>query len=77
MKTFESGVGWFTNATLEVHFPEDDICCAQCPFCKPEYIGNRVDRHWCKANRNNIIYADVFVERPADCPLKIERRQHG
>lgn len=74
MKPFENGVGWYTSATLELHFPQDDVCCAQCPFCKPETIGSRIERHWCRANRNNLIQADVFTGVPEDCPLHIERK---
>ena len=32
MKAFDSGVKYYTQAyaVVEVHFPEDDICCARC-----------------------------------------------
>ena len=32
MKAFDSGVKYYTQAyaVVEVHFPEDDICCGRC-----------------------------------------------
>ena len=30
MKTFQSGVSYYTKATATISFPEDDICCQWC-----------------------------------------------
>lgn len=32
MKQFDSGVGYYTKAVLEICFPEDDVCCYRCPL---------------------------------------------
>ena len=32
MKNFDRGVGWYTKATVEISFPEDDLCCHWCPL---------------------------------------------
>jgi hypothetical protein len=30
MKQFVNGVSYYTKATAEIGFPEDDVCCAWC-----------------------------------------------
>ena len=30
MKQFDRGVSYYTKATVEVGFPEDDVCCHWC-----------------------------------------------
>ena len=32
MKQFNNGVSYYTKATAEIGFPEDDVCCAWCPL---------------------------------------------
>ena len=32
MKQFDNGVSYYTRATVEIGFPEDDICCHWCPL---------------------------------------------
>lgn len=32
MKDFSRGVSYYTKATAEIGFPEDDICCHWCPL---------------------------------------------
>lgn len=32
MKTFDKGVSYYTRATAEIGFPEDDVCCHWCPL---------------------------------------------
>lgn len=32
MKQFIGGVAYYTKATVEIGFPEDDICCHWCPL---------------------------------------------
>lgn len=41
MKGFDKGVGWYTRATVEITFPEDDICCARCPLMGIEMASSR------------------------------------
>lgn len=32
MKDFSRGVRYYTKATVEIGFPEDDVCCHWCPL---------------------------------------------
>ena len=32
MKEFRNGVSYYTKATVEIGFPEDDVCCHWCPL---------------------------------------------
>ena len=32
MKQFLNGVSYYTKATVEIGFPEDDLCCIWCPL---------------------------------------------
>ena len=32
MKQFDKGVSYYTKATAEIGFPEDDVCCHWCPL---------------------------------------------
>lgn len=45
MKDFSKGVKYYTKATLEIGFPEDDLCCYRCPLMGTEY---KPDREYCK-----------------------------
>lgn len=45
MKDFSRGVSYYTKATVEISFPEDDLCCYRCPLMGTEY---KPDREYCK-----------------------------
>lgn len=45
MKNFDRGVSYYTKATVEIGFPEDDVCCHWCPMLAPDY---RLEREYCK-----------------------------
>lgn len=45
MKNFSKGVSYYTPATVEICFPEDDVCCYRCPLMGSEY---KPDREYCK-----------------------------
>ena len=32
MREFRNGVSYYTKATAEIYFPENDICCHWCPL---------------------------------------------
>lgn len=32
MKDFRNGVRFYTKATVEIGFPEEDVCCHWCPL---------------------------------------------
>ena len=41
MKSFPKGVSYYTFATVEVGFPEDDVCCMRCQLMGTEYKPDR------------------------------------
>ena len=41
MKEFYNGVSYYTKATLEIGFPEDDICCYRCLLMCNDYGSKR------------------------------------
>lgn len=43
MKTFSKGVSYYTKATVEIGFPEDDLCCYRCPL-----MGMDFGREYCR-----------------------------
>ena len=45
MKDFPKGVSYYTKGTVEIHFPEDDICCYRCPMMGVEI---KSDREYCR-----------------------------
>lgn len=32
MKDFRTGVSYYTKASAQIDFPEDDVCCTWCPL---------------------------------------------
>ena len=43
MKKFPNGVSYYTKATVEIGFPEDQVCCAYCPMLET-YARNQCRR---------------------------------
>lgn len=68
MKQFLSGVSYYTKATVEIGFPEDDVCCHWCPFLAHDY---KLDREMCKKT------GEILVAPKHDigfyCPLVFEK----
>jgi hypothetical protein len=66
-RKYENGVTQFTfaEATIQVHFPETDVCCRWCPFLK-HY--DSMDRDKC-ALTEEILYSKET--RGYNCPLVI------
>ncbi|MEG2575775.1 MAG: hypothetical protein RSA41_07065 [Christensenella sp.] len=64
---FEKGVRFYTKGTvvLEVPFPEDEVYCRWCPWCRSE---RESSRHRC-ALTNEILYTLDF--RSDGCPIEI------
>lgn len=64
---FENGVSYYSKgiASVEVYFPEDDIRCQWCRFCRKDDMG----RHWCRIT-NEMIY-NPLSGRGDDCPVEI------
>lgn len=71
MKNFSNGVRWYTKTTVDIHFPEDDICCYRCPLMGMEY---KSSREYCKRTGE-------YLPAPRDligfqCPLKLVEEVH-
>lgn len=74
MKNFDKGVSFFTTAAaqVKVHFPEGDVCCGWCPYCRPE---KETKRHWC--NLTHSILYNPFGGVGELCPLDFEEHNNG
>lgn len=71
MKSFDNGVGWYAHGYYPVSFPEGDICCGWCRFCKVEYLEDRQKRLRC-ALKNEIIHSNACTSIADFCPLEFE-----
>ena len=70
MKNFESGVKFYTSgkATVKINFPENEVKCHWCPFCRAE---EALKRHWCRLT-NDIIY-NPESGLGDNCPIIFEK----
>ena len=65
---YKNGVGFYTKALAVIWFPEDKVCCRECPL-----LSVNQDRRTCRLN-NQVINKPQFV---GDwCPLIIEEEEH-
>lgn len=73
MKSFKNGVSWYTDgkAVVDIHFPENDVCCSWCPFCRSE---NDLNRFWCRLT-NTMLY-NPFVNIASNCPIEFTRKEN-
>ena len=70
MKDFRRGVSYYTFSTVEITFPEDDICCQRCPLMGIEMASSR---EYCRKTGE-------LLPAPRDivgfnCPLKFEEKE--
>lgn len=68
MKKFPNGVSYYTKATVDIGFPEDDVCCYRCPLMGVETMSNR---EYCRRTGE-------YLPAPRDivglnCPLNFEK----
>lgn len=70
MKQFKDGVSFYTTgtATVRVHFPEDDVVCAWCPFCRSD---GDLKRAQCRLT-NDIIFNPFFGVADT-CPIQFNK----
>ena len=68
---FENGVKFYTTgqAVINVPFPENEIRCGYCAFCRPEAD---LKRFWCRLT-NKMIYNPYAGFLPEWCPIKFEK----
>ena len=67
MRSFSKGVSYYTHSTVDISFPEDDICCYRCPLMGVEI---KTDREYCRRTGE-------YLPTPRDivgfnCPLIFE-----
>ena len=67
MKNFSKGVGWYTRSTVEISFPEDDVCCARCPLMGVEMASSR---EYCRRTGEYLPAPRDIVG--LDCPLEFD-----
>lgn len=72
MRNFNGNVDFYEYGYLPVSFPEGDICCGWCRFCRTEYLADKHKRFWCTV-KNEIIYTDPCEVTAEFCPLKFEK----
>lgn len=71
-RKFENRVRYYSRGRTEltVYFPEDEIKCRYCPFCRAE---EALGRFWCRLT-NDMIY-NPYSELGDKCPLEITKNQ--
>lgn len=70
MKDFSKGVSYYTKATLEIGFPEDDVCCMRCPLMGNE---SQSGREYCRRTGEYLPAPRHIVG--FECPLIFEKEQ--
>lgn len=64
MRDFSRGVSYYTRGTVEVGFPEDDVCCRWCPLLRVEL---KTDRSYCCKTGEYLVSPSFFVGQL--CPI--------
>lgn len=54
------------EATIKIAFPNNEIKCQHCAFCRAE---DELKRFWCRL-KNRMIYNPFVPELPEFCPIK-------
>ncbi len=70
MKKFDRGVSYYTKFTVDISFPEDDVCCHWCAFLMRDY---GLDRTRC-GKTGEILLAPKH-QIGFNCPLKFETKE--
>lgn len=58
------------TATVKVNFPNDDVCCAWCKYCRSD---EGLGRYWCRLTES-MIYLP-FLTVGDSCPLEFKERE--
>ena len=72
MKEFRNGVRFYTKASVEIGFPEDDLCCHWCPFLTNDYKLNRE-----RCGKTGEVLIAPLHGLGYFCPLKFEEENNG
>lgn len=68
MRNFSRGVSYYTKSTVEISFPEDDVCCCRCPLMGIEMASSR---EYCRRTGEYLPAPRDIIG--FDCPLKFEK----
>lgn len=71
MKDFMNGVRFYTKATVEISFPEEDCCCYRCPLMSVDYCSKRE-----RCGRTGELLVNPKYDIGYDCPLKFENKDN-
>lgn len=63
----KNGVAYYQTASVEIHFPEDHVCCDLCPLLET------YARKQCRKTGEYLL--DTRVTVGYDCPLKFEGKE--
>ena len=72
MRSFDRGVSYYTRASVEIGFPEDDVCCHWCPFLAADY---KLDQEFCKKTGEILLAPKHQIG--FYCPLKFEKENEN
>ena len=72
MKQFHGGVSYYTEATLTVHFPENDCVCWWCPLLGVE---SRAERYYCRRTGEYIPVPQSGIGY--SCPLNFNKEKEN
>lgn len=67
MKDFKDGVSYYTKSTVDIFFPEDDVCCHWCPMLG---IESKSDRAYCRRTGEYLTAPKFGIG--LRCPLKFK-----
>ena len=71
MKAFKNGVSYYTKGTLDIYFPENDVCCFRCPLLGKE---RGTEREYCKRTGYYLpAYADDIE---MNCPINFTKENN-
>lgn len=73
-RSFPNGIQHYTKGTayVKISFPETQLICRWCPFCRAE---KELERFWCRLT-NEMIY-DPFYTIGLNCPIVFEGTKKG
>ena len=72
MKNFDKGVSYYTRGTVEISFPEDDVCCCRCPLMGIEMASSR---EYCRRTGEYLPSPRHLIG--FDCPIKFKEENNG
>ena len=72
MKNFDKGVSYYTRGTVEISFPEDDVCCCRCPLMGIEMASSR---EYCRRTGEYLPSPRHLIG--FDCPINFEEENNG